>query len=81
MGNHFKIYTNQKSLNTFLTQTIQTPEQQKWTTKMQGYDFQILYKPGKNNIVADALSCQDMVDTPVIMVLSAPTPLIFKELK
>jgi len=62
-------------------QTIQTSEQQKWTAKMQGYDFQILYKPGKNNIVADARSHQDMADPPVIMVLSAPIPLTFKELK
>jgi len=27
LGNHFKIYTDQKSLNTLISQTIQTPEQ------------------------------------------------------
>ena len=43
IGQHFRIITDQKSLNTLLSQTIQTPEQQKWTAKLQGYDFQIIY--------------------------------------
>jgi len=34
LGNQFKIYTNQKNLNTLLSQTIQTPDQQKWTAKL-----------------------------------------------
>jgi hypothetical protein len=37
-------------------QTIQTPEQQKWAAKLQGFSFEIFYKPGKSNLVADALS-------------------------
>ena len=28
---------------------------EKWVTKMLGYDFQIIYKKGKPNVVADAL--------------------------
>ena len=34
-------------------------EQQKWVTKMLGYDFEIIYKKGKLNVVADALSRKD----------------------
>jgi hypothetical protein len=39
-----------------LVQTIQTPEQQKWAAKLQGFSFSIHYKPGKTNLEADALS-------------------------
>ena len=56
LGNTFHIYTDHKSLKNLLTQTIQTPKQQKWLTKLIGYNFEIHYKPGKENLVADALS-------------------------
>ena len=80
-GNHFKIYTNQKSLNTLLSHTIQTPEQQKWTTKFQGYDFEKIYKPGKNNVVVDSLSRQEPLPLLLLLAISSPIPTIFKELQ
>jgi hypothetical protein len=34
-------------------------EQQKWVTKILGYDFETVYKKGKQNVVAHALSRKD----------------------
>jgi hypothetical protein len=56
LGHKFIIRTDQQSLKALTDQTIQTPEQQKWLHKFLGFDFTIEYKPGKDNIAADALS-------------------------
>lgn len=39
--------------------TSSSKEQHKWVTKMLVYDFEIVYKKGKQNMVADALSRRD----------------------
>jgi hypothetical protein len=39
-----------------LEQRLSSEEQQKWVTKISGYDFEIIYKKGKQNVVTDALS-------------------------
>jgi hypothetical protein len=31
-------------------------EQQKWVEKCKGFDFEIIYKKGKENVVADVIS-------------------------
>lgn len=56
LGRRFTIYTDQQSLRSLTNQTIQTPEQQKWLTKLVGYDFQIVYRPGRLKQAADSLS-------------------------
>ena len=56
MGRQFKVKTDHDSLKHFLEQRLSSEEQQKWVTKMLGYDFEIIYKKGKLNVVADALS-------------------------
>jgi len=56
LGHKFIIKTDQKSLKELLEQRLQTPEQQQWLPKFIGFDFTIQYKPGKENIPADALS-------------------------
>jgi hypothetical protein len=56
LGQRFQIKTGHQSLKYFLKQCISSPEQQKWVTKLFGYDYEIIYKKGKDNVVANALS-------------------------
>ncbi|XP_078443745.1 uncharacterized protein LOC144713125 [Wolffia australiana] len=56
MFNKFTIYTDQFSLR-FLTDQKEVPIQyHRWVSKLLGYNFDIQYKAGKKNVVADALS-------------------------
>jgi hypothetical protein len=56
LGQRFQIKTDHQSLKYFLEQHISSPEQQKWVTKIFGYDYEIIYNKGKENVVVDALS-------------------------
>jgi hypothetical protein len=56
LGQRFQIKTGHQSLKYFLKQCISSPEQQKWVTKLFGYDYEIIYKKGKDNVVVNALS-------------------------
>ena len=55
-GSHFIIKTDQKSLKWLLQQRISTPFQHFWLSKLMGFDYEIQYKGGTENVVADALS-------------------------
>src|SRR3954464_2695010 len=45
------------TLRHFLTQPNLSRRQARWTEKMANFDFKIEYLPGKQNVVADAISC------------------------
>ncbi|XP_022024279.1 uncharacterized protein LOC110924592 [Helianthus annuus] len=53
---HFVIKTDQHSLKYLLDSKISTPFQQRWLSKLMGFNFEIMYKKGVDNKVADALS-------------------------
>jgi hypothetical protein len=72
-GCHFQIKTNHHSLKYFLDHRLSSPEQNKWMTKMLGYDYEIIYKKGKDNIVVDAFSRQQEEDGS-LFALSFPVP-------
>jgi hypothetical protein len=55
LGKIFQIKTYHQSLKYFLKQRLSSLEQQKWVTKLFGYDYEIIYKKGKDNVVVDAL--------------------------
>lgn len=83
IGRQFYIFTDQQSLKNLLAQTIQTPEQQKWAFKLQGFNFKIFYKPGKSNIVADALSRKfsEDIEGQALFAISSPVPSLITQLK
>jgi hypothetical protein len=58
LGRHFQVHTDQKSLKFLTEQRIMAEDQHKWIAKLIGFDFEVKYKPGKDNSAADALSRQ-----------------------
>src|SRR5271169_1399612 len=55
-GKPFKVYTDHCSLVYLKTQSNLNQRQLRWMEQAADYDCEILYKPGKENVVADALS-------------------------
>ena len=55
-GDKCKIYTDHKSLKYVFTQKELNLRQRRWLELMKDYELEILYHPGKANVVADALS-------------------------
>jgi len=82
LGHPFTIKTDHQSLKFLLEQKIGTPMQQRWVSKLLGYDFLVEYKKGQDNKVADALSRRFEDDETVqLSVISYPTLEWLKELK
>ncbi|KAL0561767.1 hypothetical protein IC582_002208 [Cucumis melo] len=55
-GEKIQIFTDHKSLKYFFTQKELNMRQRRWIELVKDYDCEILYHPGKANVVADALS-------------------------
>jgi len=55
-GEKVEIYTDHKSLKYIFFQKELNMRQHKWMEILKDYDCEILYHPGKANIMVDALS-------------------------
>lgn len=58
-GRAFIVKTDHYNLKFLLDQRLATILQHHWVGKLLGFDFTVEYKPGRQNIVADALSRRD----------------------
>ena len=55
-GEQFEVYSEQKSLKYIFTQRDLNMRQHRWMEFLEDYDVTLHYHPGKENVVADALS-------------------------
>lgn len=56
-----------------------TSKQHKWVAKLLGYEYDILYRPGWENSVVDALSRRP--DSPILNPLFAPQFTLWDDMK
>jgi hypothetical protein len=80
-GRSFLVRTDHYSLKFLLDQRLSTIPQHQWASKLLGFDFRVEYKPGKMNVVANALSRRDTETSAEAMALSAPSFQLFKDLR
>ena len=81
-GKHFKVLTDYFSLKYMLEQCISTSMQQKWLTKLIGYDFEIIFQSGRENKAADTLSrLQESTENAMVMAISLPIGVWVEQLK
>lgn len=78
-GRSFTVHTDHRSLKFIRDQCLSTIPQHNWVSKLFGYDLTVEYRPGKQNVAADALSRRDEVLS--VMALSTPSFELFGELR
>ena len=71
-GVRCQIFTDHKSLKYAFTQKELNMRQRRWIELLKDYDIELLYHPGKANVVADALSRKTAQETLVAMLTSQP---------
>ncbi|MBW0511452.1 hypothetical protein O181_051167 [Austropuccinia psidii MF-1] len=59
LSNPFEVFTEQSSLQYFISSKVFTPCQAHWAEFLSEFHFTITYRPGRLATVPDALSCRD----------------------
>jgi len=80
-GRAFIVRTDHYAIKFLLDQRLSTIPQNHWVSKLFGYDFQVQYRQGRLNVVADALSRRDgdsplldsLITEPALAALSVPS--------
>jgi hypothetical protein len=80
LGRAFVIKTDHYSLKFLLDQCLSTIPQHQWASKLLGFNFQVEYKPGAHNVVADALSRCNM-ETATVVAISGPSLQLFDNMR
>ena len=84
-GHHFLVCTYHYSLKFLLDQRLSIVPQHQWISKLFGFDFAVEYRPGRLNIVADALSRRGMEEGPTAVpaayTLSGPMFALFDDIR
>jgi deoxyuridine 5'-triphosphate nucleotidohydrolase len=66
LGRKFTVITDHQSLQYLQSQPHLSQRQARWLEFLQEFDFEVVYKPGPTNIVADALSRLPMSEVSAI---------------
>ena len=78
----FTIRTDHCSLKHLLDQRLSTIPQHTWVSKLFGYTFSVIYRPGRQNVAADALSHRDKdSDSAQALALSTPEFALFDDFR
>lgn len=80
LGQHFKVITDHAALRYIQTQKELTGRQARWLETLQIFDPEFIYKPGKTNVVADALTRMPQRETNTIVTI-AIDPQIYQEIQ
>ncbi|WVZ92138.1 hypothetical protein U9M48_038225 [Paspalum notatum var. saurae] len=80
-GRAFTVRTDHWSLKFILDQRLTTIPQHTWVSKLFGYDLSVEYRPGKQNVAADALSRRDEDVSVAANAISGPSFDVFSALR
>ena len=82
-GRHFKVFTDHQALRWVFSLDDPTGRLSRWALRLQDFDFEVKYKKGRDNVVADAVSrlptygltdFEPEVDLPVFAVEPSSAP-------
>jgi hypothetical protein len=79
-GRRFTVRMDHYALKFLLDQRLSTVPQHQWVSKLFGFDFLVEYRPGRLNMVADALS-RRLEDDPSLHALSTPIFDLYSDLR